>query len=311
MPNLTSRLQLVQPLTSEAYDVGVPNGNMALIDAAPANVTICTSATRPSTPDAGDLIYETDSQNLLARVASAWVAHTGRTFICTSGTRPGSSLTYGGFLITETDTGASYMRNAANSAWVYVAGTFLPSAQVITWNNDTFMARTSAGVLRTDGDFRVMGSISVPRGIIARSRRVTASSTTTTIIGVRRYDDLPILAGRCYVVETSGLGMDSTVNNDEIFVEFHYTTDGSTPTTASTYLPGSYTSARQTDSNVPEHKVIRTTYTPAGNETLSLLLCVGRVAGTGNVSITTPISEFAEFTVADGGIDPGNSGTNI
>jgi hypothetical protein len=148
--------------------------------------------------------------------------------------------------------------------------------------------------------------------IKVRSRRTTASSTTTTEVGVRRSDDLAILAGRCYEIETSPLGMDSSVNNDEVFARFRYTTDGSTPTTSSPVLLGSYIAVRQTDANVPEHKIIRTTYVPATDETLSLLLCVGRVAGTGNCSITASAgSECTEFTVIDLGTDPGNSGTDI
>lgn len=119
MATSTPRLGLVKPLTSEPYDVGVPNGNMDLIDAAPANVTICTSSSRPSTPDDGDVIYETDSgPNILVRQDGGWKAGMGKVYVCTSGTRPGSTLTYNGFPIYETDTGNHLIRNAANTAWL-------------------------------------------------------------------------------------------------------------------------------------------------------------------------------------------------
>lgn len=121
MPNFTPRLNLTKPLTSENYDVGVPNGNADLVDGAPANVTICTSVTRPSTPDEGDVIIETDSTNVLVRQGGAWKSFNAKVHICTSGTRPASTLTFGGFRILETDTGNSLIRNAANTSWISLA----------------------------------------------------------------------------------------------------------------------------------------------------------------------------------------------
>lgn len=118
MPTSTPRLGLTKPLTSESYDVGVHNGNMDLLDAAPANVTVCTSTTRPSAPDNGDVIYETDTENLLLRNSGAWVSFNAKMFICTASTRPTSTKTYGGFCIFETDTGNRQIRNAANTAWI-------------------------------------------------------------------------------------------------------------------------------------------------------------------------------------------------
>lgn len=117
MPTTTSRLGLTLPLTTENYDISISNGNFTILDSAPANAIICTSTTRPSTPHDGDEILETDSLNFLIRHSGSWKAHNGKVFICTAGTRPGSTLTYGGFVIRETDTGNSYYRNAANTLW--------------------------------------------------------------------------------------------------------------------------------------------------------------------------------------------------
>lgn len=129
MPTTTPRLGLTKPLTTEAYDVNVPNGNMDLLDAAPANLTVCTSTTRPSTPDDGDGIFETDSgPNVLWRQGGSWKAGMGKFFVCTSGTRPGSTLTYGGFPIYETDTGNRLIRNAANTAWIPLSPYAVPDA---------------------------------------------------------------------------------------------------------------------------------------------------------------------------------------
>jgi hypothetical protein len=137
MPTSTPRLGLTKPLTTEAYDVAVPNTNMDLLDAAPANVIICTSTTRPSTPDDGDIIYETDTTNVLIRQGGVWRAHNAKTHICTSSTRPTSAQSFGGMIIYETDTFRQYIRNAANSAWLGIQNMGVPTTQVFnatgTW----------------------------------------------------------------------------------------------------------------------------------------------------------------------------------
>lgn len=118
MPTFTPRLGLVKPLTTELYDISVANGNMDFLDAAPANLTICTSSTRPSSPDAGDAIFETDSLNVLVFHGGAWKAFNTRTVVCTNATRPASGLSFGGMTIFETDTGNNLVRNSANTAWL-------------------------------------------------------------------------------------------------------------------------------------------------------------------------------------------------
>lgn len=122
MPTTTPRLLLTKPLTTEFYDVAVHNNNMDLLDAAPGNAVICTSATRPAAPHDGDEIFESDSSNFLVRHSSTWKAHNAKTHICTSGTRPASGLTFGGFTIFETDTGNRLMRDAANANWLAQTG---------------------------------------------------------------------------------------------------------------------------------------------------------------------------------------------
>lgn len=60
MPTTTTRLALSKPLGTETVDIAVLNANADKLDAA-AGATICTSTTRPSTPYAGQIIYETDT----------------------------------------------------------------------------------------------------------------------------------------------------------------------------------------------------------------------------------------------------------
>jgi hypothetical protein len=118
MSTTTPRLGLTKPATTEAYDIAVANANMDIVDAAPANFTICTNATRPLLPDNGDGIFETDTNNLLVSHSAIWKAGNGRVFLCTSSTRPSSSVSFGGMLIYETDTGNRLIRNSSNSAWL-------------------------------------------------------------------------------------------------------------------------------------------------------------------------------------------------
>lgn len=123
------------------------------------------------------------------------------------------------------------------------------------------------------------------RGVIAWGQRTTASSTTTAAdAGVLRLDSVPLLLGRMYRVWTSPLHMDVATPNDEVRCRIRYNTAG-TATTASTIMPGTTVHARIVDTNVSDDKLVNTVYVPAANETMSLLLCVGRIAGGGAVGI--------------------------
>lgn len=124
-----------------------------------------------------------------------------------------------------------------------------------------------------------------PKGLVKWAQRTTtAPVTTATDAGVLRLDSIALTAGRQYRIWTSPLHLDSTAVNDETRARIRYSTAGSANTT-STVLPGSTVHTRQTDQNVSEDKQISVTYTPGTNQTLSLLLCVGRIAGTGNHTI--------------------------
>jgi hypothetical protein len=146
------------------------------------------------------------------------------------------------------------------------------------------------------------GSAWVPvgyRGIIAWGQRTTASSTTTAAdAGVLRLDNVALQNGRQYRIWTSPLHLDSTVVNDEIRARIRINTAG-TALTTSGVLPGATVHSRQTDANVSEDKQISVTYTPGANQTVSLLLCVGRIAGTGSVSINNSDAEFTTQLVVE------------
>ena len=60
MATNTTKLGLIKPDLTDIVDVGNLNDNADSIDAA-VGFTICTSATRPATPWAGQTIFETDT----------------------------------------------------------------------------------------------------------------------------------------------------------------------------------------------------------------------------------------------------------
>ena len=155
------------------------------------------------------------------------------------------------------------------------------------------------------------GWAALPGTILKRGRRSTSSSGTTTEVGVLRLDDLPIIGGQAYNIWTSALAPDTTVANDVMTAKIRYTTDGSTPTTASPILSASKSQVRQPDASNGESVSIACTYQPTNNETLSLLLTVARTAGTGTVLLFADGDFGIELVVQAGGFDTGDEGTEI
>jgi hypothetical protein len=148
-------------------------------------------------------------------------------------------------------------------------------------------------------------------GFVARGRRETSSPTTTGELGVLRLDDIPILAGHIYEISTSTLTMIGSVAGSECGCKLRYTTDGSTPTTASAQLPGS--TIRQTipASGVVALGSIVTRYTPVVDETLSVLLTVVHVSGAGNNNLSGSATDVMDLVVTVLGVDPGDTGVDI
>lgn len=148
--------------------------------------------------------------------------------------------------------------------------------------------------------------------VIARGRRTTTSTGTsgTTELGVIRLDDVPITSGRLYTITWRG-DPDSTIDTDVISVRCRYTTDGSTPSTSSTILPGSERRqpAFASVTNGQQHSAL---YIPSSNETFSVLLTQRRVSGTGSVTLFANGTDFiTDIWITDGGVDPGDTGVDI
>lgn len=149
---------------------------------------------------------------------------------------------------------------------------------------------------------------------IGRARRITNSSTSTgtTRIPVLRLDDVPITAGRLYNIRTGVLQVDGATANDVGLVELLYTSDGSTPTIASTIVVGG--SGQTIQPNTASNAVvsISTTYTPAADETLSLLMTFRHDVGTGAMGLIADAGgRIIEFGIYDQGEDPGDTGVDL
>jgi hypothetical protein len=148
-------------------------------------------------------------------------------------------------------------------------------------------------------------------GVIARGKRITSSTGTTTEVGVLRIDGIPLTAGKTYRIATGTLLLDTTVNNDAVDVRIRYDTSGSAATTSSTTIPGGLSRKRLADNAVAESTSILCTYTPASDETLSVLLTVGRFSGSGTVIIFADSTATTELFVEDYGTDTGDQGVDI
>lgn len=97
------------------------NGNFSTVDTL-ARAIICTSGTQPSSPFAGQTIFETDTRLLRVRndANNAWTTVANLVQHVTSSTRPASPAA--NQMIYETDTRALVVRNSANTFWYHVTG---------------------------------------------------------------------------------------------------------------------------------------------------------------------------------------------
>jgi hypothetical protein len=147
------------------------------------------------------------------------------------------------------------------------------------------------------------------KGRVARGLRTTASATTTTEAEMLRLDSVPVLAGHTYTIATSTMSPFSTVANDYIASRLRYTTDGTTPTVASTLLIAAQ--SRITGASGNESSLISVTYNPAADGIISLLLTIARSSGTGNVSVSSSATNPIELWISHDGEDPGNTGVPL
>jgi hypothetical protein len=146
--------------------------------------------------------------------------------------------------------------------------------------------------------------------IIAQGNRATSKTGVTSETAFFRFDDYAIIGGHGYRIEVTGVSLQpaSDASTQVGAVRTRITTDGSTPTTASTEI-GILRQPCPTTSNAP-FASFSTWYYPASNETLSVLWTLTREAGTVNQQLGAA-SGGMKFSITDQGIAPAASGTSI
>lgn len=144
-----------------------------------------------------------------------------------------------------------------------------------------------------------------PRGLIARARRTTNSNpaNSSAHVPVLRVDNIAVRAGRAYIVKTSELNPETSDATTTYRVTIRFSTSGPA-TPASPVLPGAEPFDFRDGSTA-----IETSYIPATNHTLSVLLCIARINGSGTARLLADPLGWIELFVYDEGIDIGDTGT--
>lgn len=139
--------------------------------------------------------------------------------------------------------------------------------------------------------------------LIARGTRTSDKAAITAEVGVLRLDDIPLVGGRSYLVQLGSMRMGATAAT--VTARLRVTTDGSTPTTASTaiaaYILLNSTSAESFD--------ISRAYYPATDETFSVLFTL---ASTVSISTSGAASDSPiQLSIFDTTEDTGDIGVDI
>jgi hypothetical protein len=178
MSTLSPNFGLTLPDGPDPISRSSINGNWTLVDTL-ARAIICTSATRPSSPFAGQVIFETDTLSILIRnvANSAWTLVSPRVQSVTQATRPGSPAA--SQVIYESDTNALVVRNSANTVWNYVSGIPIVNGTVgvNTTTNMIVYDTTLPGLRRyTGGAWEIWHSNAIHK-YKAATESVTSSTT--------------------------------------------------------------------------------------------------------------------------------------
>jgi hypothetical protein len=186
----TTRLGLTKPDGTDLVDIAVLNTNFDKTDAA-VGAFVCTSTTRPSTPYAGQIIYETDTDQSFVwdSATSTWNVLVPGATICTSASRPASPVP--GQIIYETDTKLTYAY--ASGAWDPVINEKAVSPFI---NRTNFFINGSFDIWqRGTTAVTVNGNYSADRWIIGS----TAGTNSVT-----RSTDVPTASGAQYSISFAG-----------------------------------------------------------------------------------------------------------
>jgi len=145
-------------------------------------------------------------------------------------------------------------------------------------------------------------------GVVAWGNRLTSSSTTTGEIGVLRLDNISVLANRMYRIWTSPLRLLSTAADDTVAARLRISTSGAATTASTSLAELALGQPPFTSQSVP----INAKYIPGSNQTLSVLLTVTLIGGTGTVSMTvSSVNPNIDLIVEDVGPAPSDTGVDI
>lgn len=148
--------------------------------------------------------------------------------------------------------------------------------------------------------------------LVARTTRVTTSGTaTTTEIPVSRIDDIPVFAGKAYMIVTSNINLDASVANDigdvRLRVKFGTVTGGQA---AITDTEIGHMRMGQQSTTLSNMAPLMQMYYPSQDGYLSALFSIIRVSGTGNFAILCATGENFNMTVWESD-DPGDTGVQL
>jgi len=148
----------------------------------------------------------------------------------------------------------------------------------------------------------------LPKGLVGYGSRATNSTTTGTEIGVLRVDDIPVKLGRAYLIAVPTVHAQGNAAA-VVAVRLRITTDGSDAGTGSTELRFVQTTML---TGTPDQPVeIAHLYKPASDHLLSVLLTVGKVAGSGNVGLIAASTKNIDLCIHDVGLAVADTGVDI
>lgn len=163
-----------------------------------------------------------------------------------------------------------------------------------------------ADLVVTDANIAAINAVAptYAKGIIKYGRRDTHSSTanSSTAVGALRLDSISVAIGRAYVINVS-CHPTSNVSTDVVRCEVRGSTTG-TATTADSVL-----TSGQWFQSLGDAMTFRFVYIAGANATLSILLCIARFSGTGDVSFYGDGTRNTELwveemvVVSDTGVD--------
>jgi hypothetical protein len=307
----TKGLTILDPLLN--YDVNKFNVNTQKINDLLGTI-ICTSTTRPSTNlYDGMMLYETDTQRFVVRASAAWVAVPNLVIVASHTVRNAIVTKYDGQMVYRQD--RDWLEIWDGAAWRVVGTAHCTSVADRDGASGITSPYNGQVVITTDTYTKWVRKAGVwtpqPRGLIARARRTTSSSVSTgALVPVLRLDNVFARGGNALRVCTGTLHTTSSVAGDNVRVDILYNTSG-VATTASATLPGARAFELFGSATFGNTSFLNTTYTPASDETLSLLLVVARAAGSGNTLLFADGNRCTEMFVYDEGVDPGDTGVDL